>query len=120
MSDQEKSVMLARAMGWHQDIDGGWAWTIQPNTLYLGSYSAVNFKPPPDLYDPANMALAWRVLQWHWESDKHDFHADFDDWWHGQSEPMYAKADAQRAWLDKCLSLAVEAGLVEVEAETHL
>ena len=105
LTDQEKSVMLARAMGW----------TISPQDV------GVLFRPDEserwiaNLYAPAHMALAWRVLNWVTHSAR--IGARFDIWFsrelHGLDFLRYKPADAQRAWLDKILQLAIEAGIVE-------
>ena len=119
MSDSEKSVLLARAMGMrivfnptqivetaqHQELDG---------LDYVGL----------DFYSTANMALAWRVLNWaiglstpvwyplsHWWTRLDSI--DDDGWKMLDLSP----ADAQRAWLDKVLSLAIDADLVPEPAE---
>jgi hypothetical protein len=77
-----------------------------------------------NLYDPENMALAWRVLNWaakkfHY-GDSYSAGYRIDDWI--MDEPIVKgdgayniwdlpPAEAQRAWLDKILELAIEAGL---------
>ena len=82
------------------------------------------------LYDPANMALAWRVLNW---ATVDKALAEFHAWWGDTTtEPIWfivgqhfngveiikkPAAEAQRLWLDKILELAIEAGLVELEEE---
>lgn len=72
-----------------------------------------------NLYDPANMALAWRVLNWWYDYiattdneavDPEDGFFDVGKLMHGVwAQPP---ADAQRAWLDKILTLAMAAGMV--------
>jgi hypothetical protein len=57
------------------------------------------------------MPLAWRVLNWAHETALCRDYAD------GVGKILHfwsPSADAQRAWLDKILELAIEAGLVEV------
>ena len=70
-----------------------------------------------NLYDPANMALAWRVLNW--AIGDPSFGHDVDHWlWNegiGYDLLNLAHDVAQRAWLDKVLTLAIEAGLVELD-----
>jgi hypothetical protein len=57
------------------------------------------------------MALAWRVLNWAHETALCRDYADgVGKILHFWSSP----AGAQRAWLDKILELALEAGLAEV------
>ena len=98
MNDEEKSVLLAKAMA---PEDG-----VFDHTL--------------NLYDPANMALAWGVAGFAMEQTSawnapggYAMAYDFQEWWVCEIEP--GLPDAQRLWLDKVLSLAIEAGLVEVE-----
>ena len=89
MNPQEKSILLAKAAGIIEDRN---------------------------LYYPANMALAWRVLNWAM-TDTHlgDVMAM---WWDlrpsGSNMLDKTPADAQRLWLDEILSMLIEAGLVEV------
>jgi len=115
MNDQEKSVMLAKAMGWkvtalpvgHDDL-----FIIVPNEYDRNIRS---------FYSPANMALAWRVLNWA-ETQKHYYPAPYSglmvdvlyrSFWTDETFFELPPADAQRLWLDKILELAIEAGLVE-------
>ena len=84
MSDREKSVILARLCGW-----------------------AIREGSDRSLYDPANMALAWRVLNWAGEVFELTIFWSVSDLF--ESPP----AVAQRAWLDKILELATGAGMVE-------
>ena len=67
-----------------------------------------------DLYDPQNMALAWRVLNHVW-SYQHLFDNQIVTWSYviGYAiDGSLPPADAQRTWLDMILSLAIEAGMV--------
>jgi hypothetical protein len=111
LSDQEKSVILAKAMEWN----------LKTHEVAIGGYL---FRPDDserwtnNLYDPANMALAWRVLNWG-ISDP-GFGHEVDAWlWDeglGYDIPNLPPTDAQRFWLDKILTLAIEAGIVEVSS----
>jgi hypothetical protein len=87
LSDEEKSVILARLCG-----AGG----VAPIAL--------------NLYDPANMALAWRVLSWAQENKLCSLHTLI--WTHNCLSASMPPAVAQRGWLDKVLELAIEAGMV--------
>jgi len=119
MTDQEKSVFLAKAMGKP-------LWIIRLDVSMMG----IEDSTISNLYDPANMSLAWMCLNWASERDD-----DIDDY----SYPYYyaqgveelfdtdveikdqiwamSPAVAQCLWLDKILELAIEAGLVELEEE---
>jgi hypothetical protein len=114
MTDQEKSVALARAMGWGVSYEGRFG--IESDVIHVidedGYHSSTI-----DLY-AGPMETAWRVLNW----------AEGQDFWHrhfrtGSESDSLAPfewavirrkppADAQRAWLDKVLELAIEAGLI--------
>ncbi len=113
----EASILLAELCGWITS-DGLWHRYMPPS----GAGACVNhakgqeittiFALCPTLYNPANMALAWRVLNWAF--------ANFVDIWLEETfrawvpNPLYTlpPADAQRAWLDKILTLAIEAGML--------
>lgn len=118
----EASVMLAELCGWLTS-DGSWHRYMPPS----GAGASVNhakgqeittiFALCPTLYDPANMALAWRVLNWReWVkseeggglSEKTFFvgFGDFEAWM--KMPPV----EAQRRWLDKILSLAIKEGML--------
>ena len=121
MDDQEKSVMLAKAIGWYVTVyDKRCAISSLGERLGVYDY-------PLNLYDPANMALAWRVLNWASELD-----TEIDDYSYPYviseaADCLFEReledvkmwclppADAQRLWLDKILELAIEAGLAEVK-----
>lgn len=54
---QEKSLLFARVMEWetktHEVVVGGWLFRPDASHRWVSN-----------LYDPANMHLAWRVLNW--------------------------------------------------------
>ena len=114
LSDEQKSVMLAKAMGWEKDTyHRVWVDNTAEEVHRTSSFN---------LYDPANMALAWRVLNWCHEEMYSNQWLEFSNWWNGYySTPDslhfwgLSPADAQRLWLDKILELAIEAGLAEVD-----
>lgn len=74
LTEQEKSVMLAGLCGWkHEhlppkvgDVLGlNVATDERGNVLHEGRFSfPLAYPQIPNLYDPANMALAWRALNW--------------------------------------------------------
>ena len=121
LNDQEKSVLLAKAMGWKTDDD---ALKIHlPNPLWRESGYRQNVIR--NLYDPANMALAWQVLNWAW---KQTGNPNNDPLSERRSQEWIDKIDqilmdywcdsavkAQQAWLDKIFALAVEAGLIQID-----
>jgi hypothetical protein len=88
---------------------------------------------PLNLYDTGNMALAWEVKRWFTvfiENEKvesiknNECRHLFWDSWHwwkttlsidgaGSGMDFLIAAEAQAAWLDKILELAIEAGMVK-------
>lgn len=109
LTDQEKSVMLARLCGWVVSI-------AMPGTKYESASIYTHYgERCSNLYDTKNMALAWRALNWAasqgittqihviYQYKKGDWARMID----------LAPADAQRAWLDYILRKAIEAGMVE-------
>lgn len=133
LTDQQKSVLLAKAMGWRvklaQSGEPRWALEDEQRRQLGGSiydepsvYKDVDLtysKLCPDLYDPANMALAWRVLNWaydHPQIEDQGRHDHFIKWWREANLNTKLPADAQRLWLDKILELATNAGIVSLHA----
>lgn len=125
MTDEEKSAMLARAMGWQQcDYTGkayaDTAW-VNENGLYIWYDDPYECTPTFNLYHVANMVWAWSAIEWitappkTLKQSEDMLNTKFAHWW--DSENLWAcnAADAQRAWLDKILELAIEAGLIEVD-----
>ena len=119
--DQEKSVALAKAMGWDIKPHGrntlNMVWDIFDDFGSVGIMLGKSW----NLYDPANMALAWRVLNWANKSvpfnSGDDIWRQWEGWWDGLDIKGEYPADAQRLWLDKILELAIEAGIVEMSEE---
>lgn len=116
---REASVMLAKLMpDWTVREGVGVFWIEDEKNdlplLTIPKYDNIGCKT---LYDPANMALAWRVLNW-WDwlkseeggglSGKTFFvgFGDFETWM------KMLPAEALRRWLDKILALAVEEGMI--------
>ena len=116
MNDQEKSVIIAKAMGWVEHEHGEapiyearWQSPDKPGSWWLS---------PPNLYNPINMALAWRVHLWMLEQELGKRESPYavspkpyTRWWNLGSPWGYAAA--QRLWLDKILELAIGAVIVE-------
>lgn len=135
MGEQEKSVALARLCGWRIDnipTSTGAAWMrvlCDENGNDLGlrppfgggiEKRHVDLKPTKlfNLYDPANMALAWRVGVWAGNNLPNDAISKLNDLWlRRDTYPyevfMWYEPEAQRLWLDKILELAIEAGMTE-------
>jgi len=126
MTDHEKSVVLARLCGWFAPAGGGflsglWKLDTGGNHVLDGFFSkSGEFLPDDfDLYAPVNMALAWRCIEWVTSPPKTlqmseaALNTKFGYWWQGNAMWAETAADAQRAWLDKIMTLAIEAGMVE-------
>ena len=108
LSDQEKTVMLARLCGWGVSTAlGGTSY----ESIFI--YTQDNERCA-NLYDPANMALAWRVLNWATENLPKFMRIIEENFLLIGVLPYFIipPAEAQRAWLDRILSLAIEAGMV--------
>lgn len=151
--DKKKSIILARAVGWlwldeiklSRVVNGKPAgtalcvmreypgqsapWGLRED-LYTNSEFTAWERVVEDLYDPQNMALAWRVLNWAiWPEDvspRVDDHGTIksytEHWWFhpqpGQLSPCYLPpSEAQRAWLNNIYELVIEAELVEKAAK---
>ena len=123
MTEQKKSIALFDLMKWRKE----WA-DIHSMVLLDSDGRGVGYRlmksgeEMPNLYDADNMALAWRVLNW--ASEKNSIYPKFMGWWFRQDSDLdmlggylfdISPIDAQRAWLDKVLSLAIEANLIEKE-----
>lgn len=120
LSDQEKSVMLGKAMGWRVLETGpskiicvpveGQVELIPPNT---GHHVPEEF-PIRNLYDPANMALSYRLMPWVNEQmanglDRPD---DFDNIINAFNDFHLSVEKWLRGWLD-AIYLMVEDGAIE-------
>jgi hypothetical protein len=118
MSDREKSIALARlawSEGWHTDRDGR---IIE--YLFYGddaSWALWSSSFGTTLYDPSNMELAWRVLNW--ASTDDEIRRAFVGFWDNADLWQVDPAEAQRAWLDTVLELAVEAGIATRGNDEH-
>lgn len=155
LGDQQKSAMLAEAMGWFVVTD-----VHRSDNAAVGEYRVsrvhdaigrpidwpdgnssiewVTFGPPDlsrfnlNLYDPAQMALAGRVVDWinrclkiihvvhHEPNEDGDTFTEktvadcFRDFWMTpQAKVGLGDGRAQRAWMDKALELMMIAGRVD-------
>lgn len=109
LTDEEKTIVLAKLAGW--GVSKALAGTKYESVFI---YTQDNQRCQ-NLYDPANMALAWRVLNWAasqgittqihviYQYKKGDWARMID----------LAPADAQRAWLDYILRKAIEVGMIK-------
>ena len=100
MSTKEKTIALAKLLDWD----------LVP---FTGTFYH-------DLYYPPNIELAWQVLNWADEDlGGSENRSVFNRWFisNGEDAPVWPAVSASefiRLNLDKILSLAVEAGMVEV------
>ena len=124
MSEQEKSVMLARLRGWRREKASigvrrsiyGKGWRNCSDAVWIDEDGNKVLFGVPNLYDPANMALAWRALNWAEAQDNVSFDFRIYKLFSGGSSRVFIglpPKEAQSLWLDKILELAHEAGLLE-------
>ena len=122
LTDQEKSVMLARVIGWRINAHGDMFEIPDTSVDNVGWKWRSNFYSGVD----ASMEQAWLVLNW--AAQRNDGISDYG-WPYTVAEgideifryeddddlSLWDKdpADAQRAWLDQILTLTIEAGLVD-------
>lgn len=127
MNDLEKSLKLAKLCGWFKPAGDGYLpglWKLDTGGHHLldGFFSKSGDWLPDsfDLYDPANITLAWRVLNW--ASEQQGIYSKFMSWWFRQDSDLdmlggylfdLDPGTAQRAWLDTVYVLAFEAGLTD-------
>jgi hypothetical protein len=123
LSDQEKSVLLAKAMGCP-------AWITLPPGKWTEYNQFFNLYEVDSDGNPIHMPLAWRVLNWATEGDGNPNKIDglqprdillcrFSEWLVGFSGVGFtiivkeSPASAQRLWLDCILELTIEAGIID-------
>ena len=120
---RKASVMLARLMGIYLQLFSDMAKfrlrgddvfvSVYPHGWYHGMTEDEAWKYFPNLYDPANMFLMWRIVNWAAENVPH-----FSKWWHEFA--VVTIQDLPPAALsiylcDNILRLADEAGMIEVK-----
>jgi len=131
MNDRQKSVTLAALRGWQVSEH-------EHEHVYIKrdeQQFAITLTHPFYLYDKELMWLAWDVLNWAGSQVPQEVTAPggsltISSWTgrlrHFWKESQWAErgklflysmppAEAQRLWLDKILSLAIEAGMVKDE-----
>ena len=131
MNDLEKSEKLVRLCGWsiasvergagfydfyhHVLLDENKA-EIIPTVKFGGGTQprAIELSPRKqlNLYDPANMALAWRVLNWAILEQTAQL-AHIATWLAIGGFMSMPPEIAQRIWIDKVFELAIEAGMID-------
>jgi hypothetical protein len=128
MTTREKTTLLAWLMGWRVQRYGA---SANPRYGRYGLYDAndkfirradvpngIEINPldhiVPNFYNVKNMALAWRVvteINRQWENGE-DWADGFFTWWNDAELWRLTATEAQAAWLDKILELAIEAGMI--------
>lgn len=119
MTDEEKSVLLARLMGWIHPAGDGFLpgiWMIKtPHPNWTNNYwkAKPTILPGFNLYDEKYMALAWRILNWAF--DTFSFTREGATVFVGGEGSLFRipPSEAQRKWLDDILSIAIEAGILQ-------
>ena len=116
MDNEEKSVALAKLCGWIRPAGDGFAdglWVIETkHPHWAKNYWRVEPVSLPgfNLYEIEYMAIAWEVMI-------HLGSLGFDDtiemWFSDEFVCMENPAVAQKMWLDKCLDLAIENGMIQ-------
>ena len=110
----ENSAVLAKLCGWKLAANFATAaWWDENGDMVYRIEVMPGVHKPLDLYDPANMALAWRV---HIEAIEGltlgIYIGDwYSAWW--RVNEMWCKVTKPGDFLDKILELAKEAGLVK-------
>ena len=128
MTDQEKSVLLAKARGWKLlklgqplvdwyaqggiDISALVEQSItEDEKFWFDKTGAIHREGVPNYYTD-HMEVAWGMLNWATDTERRN-NEEMIFWWIDTYTCNYSPAVAQRKWLDKILSLAIEAGIVE-------
>lgn len=131
LGEREKSVLLARAMGWlwerRTDKNGRAYWEgqkisghlfINPNHPDYLVGGEAGFDKMINLYYPHNMSYSWLVLNWALSYPKGASAISGLLSWHLDNAypfSLWGYEKAQSIWLDKILELAIEAGLIEID-----
>ena len=123
LSDEQKSVMLAKAMGWKKaepiqsvmEMFYGKIAKHMPTEVWQTSDGFWIPFGLPNFYNESQMATAWRVLNWAMENIP-KFKGRLEETFLRIGVLPYFQLDpnvAQRAWLDEILKLADETGMLE-------
>lgn len=109
LTDKEKSILLAKLIGYIVPAEGYLPGLWQVVGDGLGVFVDYPSAIVPNLYDAKNFSLAWRVLNW-WHSQERSL-----KWYWGDLQGWFTKPvdDVIREWLDLVLRLAIDAGLLE-------
>lgn len=111
LTTQQKSVLLARAMGWKLQYDDFWGRDLWTHADEVGR----RFSEVPDFYAEANERRAWRAINY---AARHQATGlDFENWWLYRMGDCFAYELSQviECALDKALEMFIEHGLVELE-----
>lgn len=124
LSPRQKSDLLIGLVGWHweEDCPRGYAPSLHDENHrdILTQEGGLTWDGElPDLYQEANMYLAWRVALWCNLSgtllpDGKTMGRTFQGYC--LDHFLWGESGAQGAWLDKALQLAIAAGLVNGSA----
>lgn len=117
MTDEQKSVMLAKLVGWEVSERHGVESVHYIDAVFVSTDKFTARLTGPDfLYADKWMALAWRVLNWAADRlpGETGQRQSFFKMLNGSGSALWwlSPEQAQRLWLDKILSLAIEAGMV--------
>jgi hypothetical protein len=114
-STQEKSLLLARLLGWRCVYAADSTCAVMQGRAMVGISSAYWYTedgPHLDFYEAENMALAWRIMTSLVEKEAH-IKIEFQRWWCSQELYLLKSPKmVQKLWLDRILQLALEAELI--------
>ncbi len=125
LTNQEKSVLLAKAVGWKIvfppdwcDYDEPFADLIDANHQEIDVLLNVYPSKPWDkfnLYNPSNMYLACHIFRWFYKK-----HNRLSDTIAGASLKILIGKGGVRWGLDRIVLSLLEAGMIELDKETKL
>lgn len=104
MTPQQKSVLLARAMGCP-------AWITLPPGEWTEYNQFFNLYEVDSKGNPIHMPLAWRALQYFKNEGGNLKDTDYYEWLYFDDP-----AEALRFWLDKILAIGLDAGQIKLGA----
>lgn len=129
LNTQVKSVLLAKVRGWkitNSDRIKGLQFVHDDSgtQIHISRDEPFIAYNPFDLYDPAQMALAFRYHLWAINHRKLSF--KYQGWClsnlmvDDKIGPFWVFAIAQTLWLDQILTFVIEEGIMDLEVEIEM
>lgn len=123
MTEQEKSVILARLCGWLKTDEYFYSYfppfgqgvSVNRTKGYVETdiFDTKKLHGCRTLYHVLSMPLAWYVLNWAMSNlDKEDYDYQMSRFIEFSEFETMPPQEAQRLWLDKILNLALETGMI--------